>query len=387
MRVSVVQNNLAFKSKDVVLYSDFDGTFLQPGAINNDYFQAFDEFRRERDGKFKIFITTGRRLQDGFGHGFLDAYENLKSQNLDLPKLEGVITAGGGDMFCFKQNGEIDSTPHAGKRALVKTKTGWDVDFVLENLRNIAQNLKTGLDTSYSRGFHRLALSLDEPMLLEEFADEAERFFEQNQISAQAKVREIAPLKEGVKIAPLFMGHRIHKDFDIFAALEKAQRENDFIVVAGNETNDKELLNLFNYIGERKINSCEKIPKSGLEGLVERINKLPIGVVFVDSPVSEVSSKLSAFKKFIEAQQKLFPDKVRIVKLTESGGENSLVQATRELTKKYFADTPPQAAPTKPPAVVKTGNGKYVALGVILGLTAGGAGGYYLKKHIQTKKD
>lgn len=389
MRVDSIHPNLAFKAKDVTLFSDFDGTFFQSSAVNNDYFQAFDDFRGERKDKFKIFITTGRRLEGGSG-GFLGTFNSLKSGGYKLPKLDGIITCEGGDVFLFNSKGEIDKTPLAQKRALMKQKTGWDFEFIMEGLKNISQKLGTEFTPVDKRSFHKISLVVDDSEKLEAFADEIDDFFIDNKISAGAELKQVnadSGKQLGIKLSPRMNGHHIHKDFDIFHALKNAQRENDFVIVAGNEKNDKELLNLFNYIGERRIDSVEKIPKKGLEEMIAKIKKLPIGIIFVDSPDSAVSPKLAEMKKFIEAQQKLFPDKVRIISETKSGERNTLVQAARELVNIHFPETPTKPAVREALTDLKAeGSGKFTLYGALaLGVCATVV--YSLQKYCNQKKD
>ncbi len=400
MRIGIIQPNLSFKAKEVTLYSDFDGTFLQPDALNNDYFQAFDDLRQERDGKFKLFITTGRRLEGNDKHGFLYTYDSLKAADFKIPKMEGVITSGGGDIFLFNNTGEIDLTPDPVKRAIIKEKTAWDMDFIIDEFKKIAEKLETNLKRVNKRSFHKFALTLDEPAKLEEFSLMAEEFFEQNGISGEARVSDNLYLSDesgnlarerGIKLAPVINGYRVDKDFDIAQAIDVARRENDFVIAAGNEINDRVMLNLFSYIGKPSINSCERLPKEGLAEMVEQIRKLPIGIIFVDNPKAKVSTRFAEMRSFIEEQRKLFPDKVRIIKPSE-GKENTIVKASRELIDAFFKEAMPSPTSSTPstttPKTSKSNKGAYgaVTFGVLVG-TALAGGLYYLKNHQGTKKD
>ena len=326
---------LSFKAKDVTLYSDFDGTFLRSKSDTPEYYQAFEDFKGERNGKFRIFITTGRHLENKDGSGFLRTYNNVRGENPNFPHISGVVTANGGDVFLMDEAGEIQRTPLIQKRLAVRAKTGWNFDSVRGALGNIAQQLGTTFTLQNEEDFHRMHLFVADDSKIEDFNREVGRYFAQNGISAETHLKNIDG-KRALKIAPNINGRVVHKDFDVKEAVTLAQSQNDFVIVAGNAVNDKELLNLFNYIGEPKINAVEKIPADGLETMIEQIKKLPLGVVFVEAPEEKMSGEKLKMKEFMEAQQKLFPDKVRIIKQAGEKGENNLVQACRELTEKFF---------------------------------------------------
>jgi len=377
---------LTFGAKDVTLYSDFDGTFLRAKSDNQSYYQAFDDFRSERDGKFKIFITTGRRLEATNGHGFMYAYEGIRGENPKFPRLDGVVTSDGGDIFLIAENGTVDKTPLVAKRDAVRTKTGWNLETVKGGITQIAEDMHTGFSFADSPAFHRLVVYVNDPQQAESLNTATREFFEANGISAESYVKDVDG-RTALKIAPVINGRRVHKDFDVKEAIASAQRENDFVIVAGNASNDKELLNLFNYIGESKIDSVEKIPEKGLETMAERIRKLPVGVIFVDSE----ENKYPKLRAFMEKQQELFPDKVRIVKHSAKEDENVLVQACRELANKFF---PKEVSPVKQPSVPESkGRAGFLTFLVLGALILGNIAVYCYKdlqdalNHKDTKKD
>ena len=323
MRVGEVKSDISFRAKNVTLYSDFDGTFLQTYSDGN-YYKAFDDFRNERNGKFKFFITTGRTLEVPRGKGFLNEYTKLRAQHTRFPRMEGVITGNGGDVFSISKNGDVDRSPMLDKRFAVEERTGWNIDRVKQGIQDISERLQVPIQLDNKKGFHRLNLYVLDDQHVENFCTEVEKYFSANNINAEAKITT----KDGnpvIKTAPLISGRRIHKDFDVKQALNMAIKENDFVVVAGNAKNDR---------GQPSIDKVEKIPTKGLPDMIEQIRKLPVGVIYVNSASGD-SNKMLELRAFMEEQKKLFPEKVMIIEESKKG-ENNFVEACRNLVDNHF---------------------------------------------------
>lgn len=413
MRINSLQPNITFRAKDVTLFTDFDGTMLQQSLKSvgndftgevvqgyNDYFQAFDDLRSERNGKFKVFITTGRRLEGEDGHGFLRTYNFMRENGIRMPKLDGIITSEGGDIFQFMPNGDIDKTPSAQKRQLVKERTGWDLEKVRKTLRKISEKLGVNFRQVDEKSFHKLSIVLDDNRKLGDFYDELAESLKHKEISGKAKisthVKDGDRKVPGIKIGAKYCGSSIHKDFDVKEALEAALRERDFVIVAGNESNDKELLDLFRYGGSRKgWRDYMGMPEKDKLNVLDRIKKLPIGVIFVDAPAEAATQKQKDLREFMIRQQELFPDKVLIVERSQFGGENTLVSACRELIEKHFGRKPEvpvatgvtgggsssslSTAASQASESVKSAKGKggYIAAALVAAVALGGSVYYF----------
>ncbi len=384
MRVGEIKSDINFRAKNVTLYSDFDGTFLQTYS-DGDYYRAFDDFRSERNGKFNMFITTGRSL-DSKSKGFLFEYDRLRAQHTYFPKIDGVVTAEGGDVFLMTSKGDIDTKPVMDKRLAVEEQTRWNIDRVQKGMQEIAERLQATFKIDNKKGFHRTRLFVPEDQDINVVRDEINKFLTDNNINAETKIKT----KDGnsyIKIAPHINGRRLHKDFDVKQALKAAIKENDFVIVAGNAMNDREMLNLFNYIGEPRIDEVRKISTQGLPDMIEAIRKLPIGVVFVNGSATDNKSQQELLA-FMEEQRKLFPEKVMIVEESKKG-ENSLVNACRTLVESHFGKEQKPAASSSTKEIQYKGKNWKATFAVLATLLLANIGIYTLQyaKIAHNKKD
>lgn len=354
------RDSLSFTAGKTSLYTDFDGTFLADtlydvyngsaedkkskiGAFNK-YFKDFQNLIDASKDKFEIIITTGRRLGNSVQEGFQETFQFMKNNSIQLPKIKALITTEGGDIHSFSPDGSITQVPDKEKSKLIKEMCGWDKYEISKSLDEISQKTPFNYSFENNRGSYKLSIQISDESKLDSVHQELQnslkskmqftsrianiKVYENDNASSYKEVR-------GIRMEPLINGQKIHKDFDVRIALKNAVKNNDFVVVAGDADNDKEMLNIFSYIGmDHKPKRAGDITPEVLQHTKSDIDKLPIKILFIKPMLEELAlyddpDKIKQLYEFMQEQQKFFPDKVQIVDKTNVGVNNNFLKAVK----------------------------------------------------------
>ena len=364
MLLSSLRNkNINFTAGKTVLYTDFDGTLLPESLYSaynkndkqkkvairslNRYFSEIRNFADNKKNSLEIVITTGRTLNKDNDEGFNTTYKKFIKDNVNLPRFKEIITSDGGEAFSFMQDGKINPKAKQSKINLIKKLTGWDFNLVTEALDKASQKLQVSYEFIIKRGIYKFLLQISDKTKNKEFCDEFKKIIN-NSMQYGINICDFDynkySIKQGIQLYAMFNGHKIDKSFDIKLALKKAIKNDDLIIVAGNDSNDKEMLNLFNYIQNTSLKSvpkrAEDITLEYLKNIKSEIEALPIKILFIKPSKTENNqSKLSLYE-FIKKQAKFFPDKVMIIDETKLYGKNKLLPAIKKIITNYAKENP-----------------------------------------------
>ena len=160
MRVSGIENKIAFTAGKIDLYSDFDGTYCparhctlhnpNENSFMPEYCKRMNNFFSSTKGDVHFNITTGRTLGEYESISWL-----LKIRNFQLPFPETVITKDGSDRF-VKQGQDKDfyeknifpfdyNAPLKDKEIHIKQLTNWDGDKIHSELKQLSDKYKIKL--------------------------------------------------------------------------------------------------------------------------------------------------------------------------------------------------------------------------------------------------
>lgn len=354
--IASVFNNISFKAGKTSLYTDFDGTFLaQPlhdlyrdddakkkSCVDgfNNYFAQFQNFIQKAKGKFEIIITTGRRLFGDRVEGFEPTYEKITQDGIKLPEIKALITASGGDIHYFNADGTIGRTFDAQKTESARQACGWDNDKIKSALDEAAAQTGTDYHMADCRGSYKLSVHVENRENVNDFYSKLKDSLD-GQMQIKSRIDDVrvygenerVTIERGIKLAPKINGHSLNKDFDVKIALKNAERDNDFVIAAGDSTNDKAMINIFSYI---ELPGDLKHPTRAQDLTPEHIQavraiKLPLKIFFIrpDEKQIQKNARMAELYEFMKEQERLFPDKVKIVEQTQLGGENNLLNAVK----------------------------------------------------------
>ncbi len=408
MIITPLKNNkINFTSGKSTLFTDFDGTFLpQPlddvynnsPAIRQDavsklnkYFSQIQDFITSKKGDFDIVITTGRRLDWHRMKGFVPFLGEIRDFGIIFPKIKRLITTDGGDIHDFLPDGNVSQTPNSDKREMITRLSGWDNEKIKQTLDKISEETGTKYTFVNPKGSYRLSIKLEDEAKLELFHEKL-----REKLGADIKFKsKIADVKEytgdisyiqskGIKMEPVVEGSKLHKDFDIKTAIKKAIQNDDFVVVAGDASNDKEMLNIFRYINSEGIipQTAEEVTAQIAAKAKPEIDKLPVKILFVRPKPEEI--KKQPLLEFMKKLEQYFPEKVQIVEQTYPGERNFFLEAIENAVNSHKFKTIPQIPQTQPPVLpVKSRLWRYF----IIGGAALAAGAFLLKKIFSKNKE
>ena len=352
MKIQGIQsyNKLNFTAGKSTLFTDFDGTFL-PQPLNdvysgstaeakeeaanfNKYFSQIQEFADKKKGNFDIIITTGRRLDWHQKSGFLPFFRELQDFGIKFPTIRSVITTEGGDIHDFLPDGSVNPIPNKAKADLVTQMSGWDNSKIKLALDEAAKETQTSYSFVNPKGSYALSIKLDDETKVDMFYKKLKDSLGQD-INYRAKITEVKDYygdfsyvsSKGIKLEPKVDEHSLHKDFDVKIALQKAIREDDFIIVAGDASNDKEMLNIFRYVDDIKNvpKTASDITQEYVSTIKDKIDNLPLKILFI-RPNADDARKQELYE-FVQKLQQLFPEKVQIVEQTFPGNRNNFLEA------------------------------------------------------------
>ena len=330
----------------------------------DDYFKSFKRFFTTVHDDLSFRITTGRT----FGE-FQTVSELIKSNGMEMPLPDALITKNGADEYLklgsdrnFYQNGEFPfsyAKPNKEKEKAIQAETNWDSslkaklkqilekynfqviehdsensaadygqksimahvrydDFELRENMKPQSEWKAGLRND---GNLKLYVSFPYDMLhagerkaaYEEIKQAFENYLidekgikyvwkeHRDKVGGQRPVIEYAPqMKNGMPLGKLY---------DTKKAVEKAIKEKDLVIAAGDGKNDLEMLNPLNYIETDDLSSelRKEIREASNENIkdilknstvIERLKKLPFIGIAVKNEERKINIFWRNFKQF-----------------------------------------------------------------------------------------
>lgn len=395
MRICGVTCCTNFKSGKVHVYSDFDGTYCpakhsslhNPAANPNmkEYCTKISDFFKATDGNLHFHVTTGRT----FGE-YKAVSELLRERQFELPLPETFIAKNGSDEYVkinnqgdFYKAGEFpfkyDKTNKL-KQENIHNLTNWDGEKLKDFIKNMASkkgfsiveadsenSVKDyGKNSLFSEGKlnpeewkgkvvttknAKLGLRNDGNLKInivfppnynencKELVKDIENHLKQNHVEYNMRLKSASNhnhYRKSCEIMPLIDGNKLTKLYDTKEALKRAIKEHDMIIVAGDGSNDLEMLNPLEYIEQKDWNKYKKhskfkefyecnmykklellqealngkMPqlKQELEnnGFIEQIKKMPIYSIVIrndDSELEILSNIFGDLGKVIEVEK------------------------------------------------------------------------------------
>ena len=303
----------SFGNGRIKLYADFDRTFLpstQKGIQNLgnasqvpaliSYFDNFARFLSRAGDTVRFSITTGRNLGE-----FKILASIIRAKGLKMPMPDSLITKNGGDEFLreggideFSRTGKFPFLrPNPAKRDRIKRQTNWDGAIVRAKIEEILgygydfdirrpvstnspndygdkslfhtfrddfnpQNpqftpmspwvvsIRQDGDLGISLGFPKnMRYAQDRIQAEHDIIGQIEQFFNEKGISRSIQKHD----KDGdcgghptLTFTPTDKG----KFYDSQQAVEEAIKENDMVIVAGDSSNDVQMLNPICYLDQ-----------------------------------------------------------------------------------------------------------------------------------------
>ena len=345
-QINPKNNPINFRSGKAILYSDFDGTFLpqslkdiyigekaekQKSIIGfNKYFKDFQDFIDKTKNKFEINITTGRRLNPNDRHdGFKQTYDKILKEGVVLPKINSLTNSKGGDTFYFNPDGTINPNPSKAKISQIKKLSDWDSDIINQTIKEISLDINSKYNIDSKDTFH-LSIETENKFALVRFQ---KRLADKMDISI--KIDEDG----AIKLTPKINSKSLDKSFDTILALKEAQKNNDFLLVAGNARNDKEMLNIFNYVSYPIKNvpyKASDIDLDYVKKIKKEIDNLPIKILFIKpKDIKNINEKDLELYEFMKKCEELFSKNVQIVEQTELYNKNNFLDAIKKSILSY----------------------------------------------------
>ena len=345
--ITPTYSNIAFKAGKTTVFADFDKTYT-PFSHNdmcqkdvfvndqnkrnyfNNYFSNFKNLKDTAKDKFFLTITTGRNAAE-----YIFVENALKEQNLDYFSPDYLVTRDGADKF-VKENGRWLKEDNKDKNIQEKAY-GWNAQKIKSDLKKIiSQNTKNAfvieapinrtkwdypgismqdeLEKSNPYNIENyVSFSKDENDIIEiAFANKLpvdklkqliNRYLSNNEIDSVLNhypkdnnayfpqydngVVRYEPGNRMI-IKPKVDNTPLTKLYDVKEAVKDVvvNDTNDFIIAAGDEINDEEMLNPLNYIDILGINIDKSKPINEIlenGNVLDAIYKLPLKIIIVGS--------------------------------------------------------------------------------------------------------
>ena len=331
-------DNVLFSAGKTLLLTDFDGTYMplkhidvckdQNQVDKKFFYSTFDPLRKyklNKGDKFEINITSGRNLYE-----WLYFVEKLNKKGLKMPLPSKMTASNGADTFELSKNHTyIPAIDVQDKKDLIKKLTnGWD-DKIRIDLKKILKNngykiveapinsseKEYGKDFSIQKFFppnskdkfvsfrkdDNLHLSLmfnKQNVTTPQEFETLEKIVADYMSSKNIKHKQVGfyhgSYTDGypvIRLIPKVNEKEVlTKLFDAKLILEKMKKNNDLLIVAGDDVNDREILNPLNYLNlpadvdTLNIKQVKNYFDKNPEKLKELKNLPLVSLVFMDSP-------------------------------------------------------------------------------------------------------
>ena len=342
-------STISFKAGKTCVFADFDSTYT-PFSHNdmcgksvfvndknkrdcfNNYFKNFKNLKNAAKDKFSLIITTGRNAAE-----YIFVENALKEQNLGYFSPDGLVTSNGADIFVRKDGHWIKD--EIKNKTVQQKSSGWNGKKIRSDLKKIISQNTTGtlvIESPVNRTkWDYPGISMQD-VLEKTNAPNIENYisFNKNEdniveiaFANKIPVDNLKPLiknylkNQGIHavfnhypkdknaylpqydkgvvyyepgnkmvIKPEVENSPLTKLFDVKEAVKNIvyNDTNDFVIAAGDEINDEEMLNPLNYIdifGVKidKNRSVNEILQN--KEVLDALDKLPLKLIIVgDSP-------------------------------------------------------------------------------------------------------
>lgn len=331
------QNKIGFKMQKTYLITDFDGT-LKPDNMDSvyqqfRYFLSISRFQNDLRSKLKIIITTGRNKSScttienemdyvNEGNDIINRIEyNRKKIPIHFPQpshysdfvrrfyypnVSSIITENGEKKYNIIDNKLVYSQRYEEKKnKFLQERYQIELKEIEDIIKGVIKNEPFfSNEIQYSKHFPS-TLSIkclnDDPYYYKYIAGQLNK-----ELTKKNKPFEIFHNRKNNSILIKLKrnGQIIAKDCYVAMKLEKAKKNNDLIIVAGNDVNDIEMLNIFSYVN--LPDNCT-IPQNPQEAknllrlypeIKEEIEQLPLHIIVVGNTLeyTKYASLLYFFK-------------------------------------------------------------------------------------------
>ncbi len=391
--ITPTYSNIAFKAGKTTVFADFDKTYT-PFSHNdmcqkdvfvndqnkrnyfNNYFSNFKNLKDTAKDKFFLTITTGRNAAE-----YIFVENALKEQNLDYFSPDYLVTRDGADKF-VKENGRWLKEDNKDKNIQEKAY-GWNAQKIKSDLKKIiSQNTKNAfvieapinrtkwdypgismqdeLEKSNPYNIENyVSFSKDENDIIEiAFANKLpvdklkqliNRYLSNNEIDSVLNhypkdnnayfpqydngVVRYEPGNRMI-IKPKVDNTPLTKLYDVKEAVKDVvvNDTNDFIIAAGDEINDEEMLNPLNYIDILGINIDKSKPINEIlenGNVLDAIYKLPLKIIIVGN-----SPNLEHLREMDRILKSKGIDKITCINSPDDS-QNGLANAIKRAMYKY----------------------------------------------------
>ena len=391
--ITPTYSNISFKAGKTSVFADFDKTYT-PFSHNdmcqkdvfvndqnkrnyfNNYFSSFKNLKDAAKDKFFLTITTGRNAAE-----YIFVENALKEQNLDYFSPDYLVTRDGADKF-VKENGHWIKEENKDKNIQEKAY-GWNAQKIKSDLKKIIlQNTKKAfvieapinrtkwdypgismqdeLEKSNPYNIENyVSFSKDENDIIEiAFANKLpvdklkqlingylnnngidsvlNHYPKDNNAYFPQYDKGVVSYEPGNRmiIKPKVDNNSITKLYDVKEAVKDVvvNDTNDFVIAAGDEINDEEMLNPLNYIDIFGINIDKNKPINEIlenENVLDAIYKLPLKIIIVGN-----SPNLEHLREMDRILKSKGIDKITCINSPDDS-QNGLANAIKRAMYKY----------------------------------------------------
>lgn len=273
---------VSFKAGKTTIYSDFDGTFHYGEP---EYIQNLKKIKEAGADKVEFNITTGRNTYE-----FSRKIQEFTTFN----PIKNVITSEGADIFEIHDSSLVVSKVTEQKREEIKELTRWEGQSLRAKLKEIFNKHSLAIvEPKAWNGFSKKTESLGSELKELGYCKEASDIttidpkacfasikqdgdlgfhiaFSKNLAETgemETILKEIRESFHGIDyheenstknfpsdylphlvLRPRPDGMPLTKVYDTSKAVTKAAKENDFVIIAGDGNNDRDMLNIANYL-------------------------------------------------------------------------------------------------------------------------------------------
>ncbi|MBQ7287957.1 MAG: hypothetical protein IJW73_09370 [Candidatus Gastranaerophilales bacterium] len=320
-------SNFNFCAGKTRLYTDFDGTYFpfsqdsirkeDENSVSsaNKMYAGFRDFVAKAKEKFSILITTGRNKWEMFG-----ALNDFKKSGVDINLPDGYIFSNGVEELKNVEKENLKNTlkPYLFTRKEEIKQLIQEIDDEITIIEPLANMRITGREDETLKALFRelkpqdrkkyvslvsetsgmLELAFPPDIEIEPYVEKISAYYKKHKIPVDIEfyysdsIRHV-PCQEGSNAEPVYKKAntifvRPAKDGIKADKLNKPKQEireiiknnsNDLVVVAGDDSNDFEMLNPLNYLDIFGVSIDENMPIEEIlaqEEVLSAISKLPL---------------------------------------------------------------------------------------------------------------
>ena len=347
------KNNMSFKSGKVYLITDFDGTLKTKSILNpynlHKYFYAIRQFQNALSSKLKIIISTGRNKY--WSKKAINEEMDYKDRNISptirkkyYPNISSIISNNGEKKYkvvdselIYSKKYEIKKIEFLKKHFQIDLKK---IEFIIKQTiekNNLSNNIK------YNKHFpSKLSFKFDKIDITQYMSIINEIYKKLSLLDTGFNM--YADKKQNEVFIKLKRNRQnLAKDTYAIMKLAKAKKNKDLVIVAGNDDNDKEMLNIFSYVN---LPPNYKIPSNKEEAqllitqypeIKNQIDQLPLRIIVVGDLIQNSSSDSESLMNFFQSN---FSEQYKFIPNTENYQSNYYLKAIKSSINSYLVINP-----------------------------------------------